>query len=162
MPRSDRPWTDPNRTNASSRKYKNLHLLFTFCNVIHKPIYYFSNSPVNIVSSVTGYHTMFFRKLTISCSGSGHMGLEDALLWAPSQPTFGGGGGGPRLGTRRPPPGVATADELVDPASNADFHSSPEYPPFLGLLSAGYDWRWNTWSSIAKTCCTALTCHDVS
>jgi len=70
------------------------------------------------------------------------MGQEDALLGTPNQTPFGGGGGGPRLGKRRPPE-VATADELVDPASNADFHSSPDCPPFLGLLSARHDWRWS-------------------
>lgn len=53
------------------------------------------------------------------------------LLGNPGQPPFGGGGGGPRLGMRRL---VAPEDELVDPASNADFHSSP-CPVSLGLLS---------------------------
>jgi hypothetical protein len=46
-----------------------------------------------------------------------------------------GGGGGPRLGARRLPE-AAPADELVDSASNADFHSSPVCKLGLGLLSA--------------------------
>lgn len=54
---------------------------------------------------------------------------------AHNQPTFGGGGGGPRLGTRRPAM-AAPVDQLADPAPNADLQSSPECPPFLGLLSA--------------------------
>ena len=54
------------------------------------------------------------------------------LLGSPDQLPL-GGSGGPRLGIRRLV--VAPADEVVNPASNADFHSSPECPLSLGLLS---------------------------
>lgn len=79
--------------------------------------------------------------------------------YTPNQPPCGGGGGGIRLGRRRIPEFVpadgspSSAESLfrppwlldvldldqlrpLAPASNADFHSSPDCPLVLGLLSA--------------------------